>query len=227
MRFVSLILNDIKFQFRYGFYFIYAVICILYIFVLGILPASVKNTAAIILIYSDPAAIGIFLMGALILLEKSQRVLNTLAVSPVRIWEYILSKVISMAFIATIISAILAKAGGLERWYLVAVYTGIISSMFTLVGLAIGTKISSLNQFILYTTPFELLLFVPPVFYLFGKGVKYMYLYPANICIGLVANIHTNIILEIIVLIIAIGGLFLWAYKATKKSWKRLGGVKL
>ena len=108
MRMIHLIKGDIVFQIKYGFYFLYVVFTVLYAFVLVILPETWQETVASIMIYSDPAAMGLFFMGAIILFEKSQRVLNSLAVSPIHISEYILSKIISLALISEIVAMILA-----------------------------------------------------------------------------------------------------------------------
>ncbi|HBF6649319.1 TPA: ABC transporter permease, partial [Clostridioides difficile] len=101
MRLKNLILGDIKFQFKYGFYFLYLFLSIIYICIINVFPTFMREKIAIIMIYSDPAAMGLFFMGAIVLLEKSQRVLNSLAVSPVKVSEYILSKVISLGVISS------------------------------------------------------------------------------------------------------------------------------
>ena len=108
MRIIHLIKGDIVFQIKYGFYFLYVVFTVLYAFVLVILPETWQETVASLMIYSDPAAMGLFFMGAIVLFEKSQRVLNSLAVSPIHISEYILSKIISLALISEIVAMILA-----------------------------------------------------------------------------------------------------------------------
>ncbi|MGN0353217.1 MAG: ABC transporter permease [Roseburia sp.] len=221
MRLVSMIRNDVKFQVRYGFYLIYAIICIFYIGILVALPENIRKTVAIILIYSDPAALGLFLMGAMILLEKSQRVLHTLAVSPVRVEEYVLAKTVSMAFTSTIIAGVLAVAAGMEQWIFTALSAGMTSVLFTLLGIALASKITTLNQFIIITTPFEILMFVPPLFYLFGKQGEVMRLIPPNICMGFLMKVHWNYWGEGGILIVTIGLLFLWAVIATKNAWRK------
>lgn len=80
MRFKNLLLWDMKFQGRYGFYLLYGILTAFYIVLLHSLPQSWKENAAAILIYSDPAAMGLFFMGAIILLEKSQRVTSFFAI---------------------------------------------------------------------------------------------------------------------------------------------------
>lgn len=56
---------------------------------------------------------GLFFMGAIVLLEKSQRVNCALAVSPARDCEYMLAKLFSLAVIGLLVGGILAIAGGI------------------------------------------------------------------------------------------------------------------
>lgn len=221
MRLVSMIRNDVKFQLRYGFYVIYAIICIFYIGILAALPESIRKTVAIILIYSDPAALGLFLMGAMILLEKSERILQTFAVSPVRVEEYVVAKTLSLAFTATIIAGILAVAAGIEHYLATAIFAGFTSVLFTLLGIALAANIRTLNQFIIITTPFEIIMFVPALFYLFGKQGEIMRLLPPNICMGFLMEVHWNLWIESGILLFTIGILFWWAVTATKKAWRK------
>lgn len=53
MRFKTLLLWDMKFQARYGFYLLYGFLTVFYIVLLLSLPLSWKENAAAILIYSD------------------------------------------------------------------------------------------------------------------------------------------------------------------------------
>ncbi len=76
MRLGRLIRGDIHFQWKYGFYFIYFILTLLYVCAIAALPEHWKNNIAAIMIYSDPAAMGLFFMGAIVLLEKSQKVLK-------------------------------------------------------------------------------------------------------------------------------------------------------
>ena len=98
MRLGRLICGDIHFQWKYGFYFIYFILTVLYVCGIAALPEHWKTDIASIMIYSDPAAMGLFFMGAIVLLEKSQKVLNAMVVSPVKISEYILSKTVDCYF---------------------------------------------------------------------------------------------------------------------------------
>ena len=172
---LTLTKGDIRFQWKYGFYFIYLILVILYSGLLSLLPASIKDTACNILVYSDPAAMGMFFMGAIVLLEKSQRVLNGVAVSPISAEEYIAGKILSIGFISIIVGLVLmipvrSDMLPLSNLHLLTAVFGIAASSvcFTLCGIIVGTNITSLTGYIVGTIPFELIGFVPPIMYILG-----------------------------------------------------------
>ena len=107
MRKANVIKGDMIFQWKYGFYMLYFIIIVIYLVLFSFLNGSVKNTIVSICIYSDPAAMGMFFMGALILLEKSQRIIPSIAVSSVTSREYILGKILSIGIISEIVCIIL------------------------------------------------------------------------------------------------------------------------
>jgi len=226
MRMIKLILGDIRFQFKYGFYFIYAVFCALYVFLLFIFPEAWREKAASIMIYSDPAAMGLFFMGAIVLLEKSQRVLNALAVSPVKVCEYIVAKIVSLAYISVLVSLMLALAAGLETIPIVLITTALTSIIFTLLGLLVATKANSLNQYLIATVPLEIVCMIPPIIYLFAP-TAIMRWYPLNGSIALISSSGQTPLYDIAMLLIVIVLLFMVTHRETAKMWRSLGGVKL
>ena len=226
MRLIKLTLGDMRFQFKYGFYFIYTVFSALYVFLLFIFPEAWREYAASIMIYSDPAAMGLFFMGAIVLLEKSQRVLNALAVSPVKVLEYIAAKTVSLAFISVLVSVVLALAAGLKNIPAVLASTALTSIIFTLLGLIAATKINSLNQYMLATAPLEVVCFVPPIIHLFAPTAVTRR-YPLSGSISLISGGSQNPLYDIVMLLIVIACLFAVAHKSTSKMWRSLGGVRL
>ena len=53
MKLRRLVRGDIHFQWKYGFYFIYFVLTVIYVFGITALPDNWKHNAAAIMIYSD------------------------------------------------------------------------------------------------------------------------------------------------------------------------------
>ena len=226
MRFKNLLVWDIRFQARYGFYLLYTFLTILYVLLLVSLPDSWKEKASALLIFSDPAAMGLFFMGAIVLLEKSQRVTSFFAITPLNAFEYVASKVLSLSAIAMVVAAVLGFVSNSSSILSVLSGTFLSSVIFTLSGLIIATKITSLNQFILTTVPVEIFGFVPAILHLFGVTPSMLGMYPANTCMDLIAG--KDFSFAGLFFIFALTGiLFLFACRSVSKMWQEQGGVKL
>ena len=227
MREKAVLFGDIRFQFKYGFYFIYLVFSALYIGLLFALPEAWRKTAGILMIFTDPAAMGLYFMGAIVLFEKSERVLESLAVSPVKPFEYVLSKLLSIALISTAIAAVIGACGGFVSDYagfLVSVF--FCSCIFSAVGLIFATNAESLNEFIIITIPAELLINLPAIAYLFGYKREWLLFHPGVCMIELCSDGQNKPISAIVI--------FTWtvlltvaANHSVKKMLKSVGGVKL
>jgi fluoroquinolone transport system permease protein len=215
-----------RFQLKYGFYFLYALFAVVYVTLLLIFPEAWREKAASMMIYSDPAALGLFFMGAVVLLEKSERVLNALAVSPVTTIEYILSKVLSLALISVLVSLVLAVVADSGNIPMLLLSVALTSGIFTLLGLIIATKTSSLNGYLIATVPLEVLCFVPPLIYLFYPA-NILRFYPLSSSMALITGSTHSTGYDVIILLIVFALLFVLAHGATEKIWKMLGGVKL
>lgn len=226
MRFGNLILWDMRFQAKYGFYFLYAVLTILYVILLFAFPEAWSEKAAALLIFSDPAAMGLFFMGAIVLLEKSQHTPCAFAVSPVCATEYVLAKVGSLSIISLAVAAVLALSARMDNLSFVFLGTVLSSIIFTLLGIMVATRITSLNQFILWTVPIEIIGFVPAILHLFGVTPSWLKYYPVNICMDMVAG-HAPTITGIVMIVALIAILFLVAKRFVLNMWRSAGGVKL
>ena len=226
MRFRHLLLWNMRFQARYGFYLLYSVLTALYLALLFSLPQSWKESAAAILIFSDPSAMGLFFMGAIVLLEKSQRVTSFFAVSPLSALEYVCSKVLSLSTIGVLVAAILAIAAGCPSLPSVLAGTFLSSVLFTLIGILVATRITSLNQFLLATVPVEMLVFLPAIAHLFGLTPSILGSYPANVCMDLIAgrsfSVNGLVLTGALLLLLMFA-----ACRSVGKMWSSAGGVKL
>ncbi|MCH1982438.1 ABC transporter permease [Ruminococcus sp. OA3] len=219
MRLWSLTLWDMRFQFKYGFYFLYAILTVFYVAVLSAMPESWQEKVAPILIFSDPAAMGLFFMGAIILLEKSQRVSLAFAVMPVRAMEYVAAKVLSLSVISVAVAAVLAAAADTVTRSVVLAGTAVSSVIFTLLGIIVSTKINSLNQFILWIMPVELISFLPAVLHILGITTDVLRYYPAVICMNMMDG-YIPSAMEILILAVLTGVLLSAAQSCVLKMWR-------
>ncbi len=164
MRLIASIINDIKCQFKHGFYAIYFVVTVLYLALMSLIPRESLNYVLPSLIYSDPAALGLFFIGGIVMLEKMQGIINYVVITPLTVREYILSKVISLSILSIIVGLTLSILSGYDQQvnYLILII-GILqtSMLFILVGIMIVVGCRSLNEYFIRMVPFITLLLVP------------------------------------------------------------------
>jgi len=72
MRALNIFFCDVRYQFKYGFYFLYTAVSIVYISILVFIPESFLRPIAAIIILTDPAALGFFFIGGMVLLERGE-----------------------------------------------------------------------------------------------------------------------------------------------------------
>lgn len=229
MRKVNVIKGDMLFQWKYGFYMLYLLMIIIYYVIFSFLTGNVKDTIVSICVYSDPAAMGMFFMGALILLEKSQRITNSIAISPVTVEEYILGKIVSVGIISEIVGVILMLQGHTENYFLCAIGIFAGSVIFSLCGIIVGAKIESLNQYIIGTLPFEIMGFVPVILYRIGFmwNNKLMIIHPGCSVMRLIEGDTEMAVGAVASIVIWIILLFWIADISVRKMFRKSGGVKL
>ena len=227
MRIKSLILSDIRFQYRYGFYFIYFIFSVLYIALVFAFPESWRKTAAMLMIFTDPAAMGLFFMGAIVLFEKSERVLDSVAVSPVKPLEYVISKLVSIGIIATLVACIIGFSAGVVARpldFILAVF--LCSCLFSSAGLIVACKISTLNQFIIAAVPAEILIVVPAVLWMFWFKLNILFLHP-GVSMLMLCGGEWKVWPALLALLFWTALLILWAVKTVERMLKTVGGIKL
>ncbi len=227
MRIWSLLRGDIRFQYKYGFYFLYLVFSILYISLLYAFPETWREKAAILMILTDPSAMGLYFMGAIVLFEKSERVLDSIAVSPASTYEYMLSKLFSIGVISVIVGFVIgffSYAVDMSLYFFWGIF--LCSCLFSSFGLIIAAKSISLNTFILSTIPVQLLINIPAVGWLFGWKPKWMLIHP-GVCMMALCENGKDLGLASVVLLSWTLLATLIANRTVKNMFRSVGGVKL
>lgn len=187
-RFIALLRADVRFQFRYGFYFLYLFFTVLYVALVHVLPEGARRIARDLTVFTDPAALGLFFMGAIVLFEKGERVHSSLAVSPASAAEYALSKAVSLSLISVLSGAVIiaGSLGSLSGWTVAGL--ALSSALFSCAGLFVGTRAPSLNGYLILSVPFEIVLFIPALLWYFGIGGVWMVLHPGAAALALISG---------------------------------------
>lgn len=228
-RLVNAFMSDVRYQWRYGFYFIYGFLTVCFIIVLRLLPDDWRQTALVVTLLADPALLGLFFIGGLMQLERGEGILDALFSSPLRPWEYIASKALSLGFISTVVSVIVALGSGAEGVsYALLVPSVLLGSMcFTMIGLAVSVNLKSMNAFLSIDGLWEALLLTPPLLLMFGVSFWPLEVFPGSAALRLVqsaASVSSSAAIPFILLIIWTGMAFWMALKRLSSALCRLGG---
>jgi len=207
---------DILFQLKQGFYTVYTILVVMYLLILFYLPQSVRMEVTAFIILNDTSVMGIIFVGALVLLEKQQNILQSLFVTPLKLSTYLWSKVLSLTLIAMLASTVIGLLPGGMRDNWVAMLSAVILSsvFFTFLGLGVVARVNTLNQYIAGIMAAGLIMAAPIALYFFVPNLSLIF--PINAAIDLLitpaaAQSVKGIIADTAVLICWSIIAFLWA----------------
>jgi fluoroquinolone transport system permease protein len=176
--------QDLRLQWRHGLWLVYAFVCLSYVLVLDLFAPPIRELLIMLVLFADPAVLGFFFIGGLMLLERGDGSLPGNLASPLRIDEWMLAKLASLTLLAVLASfAIVLPLGpGLRPgWLLIAIVAT--SSCFVTIGIVAGTRFSTVNRYLigggLATMPLLLPMLAPlgvfdtPVFDLLPTGAAF------------------------------------------------------
>ena len=227
MKLMALLHGDVRVQFKYGFYLLDLFFSLFYIGLLAAFPQAWRQTAAVLMVFSDPAALGLFFMGALVLFEKSERVLDSLAIAPVKVRDYVLSKLLSLALISTLVALAIGAFGGIVAsplYFLAGVMLG--SCLFSALGLMVAARIATLNQFIVFTVPIQIATNIPAIAYIAGWQPVWLLLHP-GVCMIELLNAGPYAPVALLVLAAWTIPVVACTSRVVGRAFEALGGVKL
>jgi fluoroquinolone transport system permease protein len=132
-----------------GMYGVYIFVNVIYIILLGYLPSEWKQTASTLLLLSDPTFLGMIFVGGILLLERNNSIPRGIGVSPLGSGGYIISKCISLMIIAELTAISIMLAGGIKITTGGLLAIMLCGSVFTMLGIMIGSVARNINHFIL------------------------------------------------------------------------------
>lgn len=172
-----MIRQDLKYQFRHGFYYIYAGLTVLYVILLQIIPEAFRGTTAILFIFTDTSILGFFFIGGMVMLERSEQLFESLFVTPLKLDEYLLSKVLSLSILAVSCSIILYIASGLftvSGLIIIVLSVTMSNFLFVLLGVGIAVIAKSINHFFMYSMLISVVV-VPTMLEYFGLASSFLF----------------------------------------------------
>lgn len=161
-RFSALVLHEARMQFRYGIYFAYAFVIAFYVLLIWSMAEKLPAWAAGIIIFSDPAAVGFFFLGALMMLEKSEGVRLALGITPLTAKNYFWAKSVTLTSMATIAVVVMGLfLHGDVRFEILLPVVVLTSIQYLAIGVPVARLFGTVTSYLIGAT-FVLLPFVLP-----------------------------------------------------------------
>jgi fluoroquinolone transport system permease protein len=217
-----LLKKDIVLQWRQGFWLIYFVFTAIYVTVILSIPENSRMLVSLILILSDTTMLGVIFIGALVLLEKQQAILQSLFVTPLEPGKYIWSKTLSLSMIAICMSVLVY----LPAWTFNA-YTPLLlatiaytAGTFVMLGLGLAASVETINQYFGLLMGVSMLLIIPIIPYMLLEQ------HPAFLVLPYVASLDlmlgTSAPLPLWRILLDICFLLAWGFLAYRYALRRV-----
>lgn len=183
--------------------------------------------ALVLIIFNDPALLGFLFVGVMVLFERNENTLQALAVTPMKLSNYLLSKSIALTVIS--IACCLLMAWAAVGWNF-AVLQYIAATVFTtlifgFIGFIVVAGQKSFNTYMLRAVGVIILLSLPFLGYFEIAARWLFYLFPTQPMIDLYSmsfGSELGLTEQILAYILAIGWTILtyfWALRASTKNF--------
>lgn len=171
---------DVRLQLRNGFYYATGIMIMFWIVLLRLLPEHILRPLMPPLVLVNLVINTFYFVGGLVLLEKREGTLQAQVVTPLRIWEYLTAKVATLALLslAENLLIVLALFGTSVDLLPVAVGIAAASALFTLAGLMAVARFDSINEYLLPSMLYVMVLIAPLLASFAGPGIWPLYLHP-------------------------------------------------
>jgi fluoroquinolone transport system permease protein len=223
-RLISTVGWDLKLQVKYQILTVAAVVTVLYTLIFKLLIREGFDEILVLLIFTDPAMLGFIFIGALVLFEKGSNTIDALVVTPLRIAEYLFSKVISLGIIATAAALGMAVAGhGPVLNYSLFVYSVFMTSaIVTLLGFAGASRIRSFNQYIIVIPQFLAPLALPLLNFFEVTDSLLLYILPTQATLNLLqASFHSVSTADLVYSMVYLPACLMFSYYFAARSFRK------
>jgi fluoroquinolone transport system permease protein len=167
-RLTTLLALDLRLQRRYGIYYAYAFVILFYAgtlyFAGDYLPAWVVG----LVVYTDPAVVGFFFIGALMMLEKAEGARSALAMTPISAGEYLLSKTMTLSGVSLVSVIVIGSLAHSDTsWPVLLPATLLTSITFIGIGAPIALRFKTVTAYLIGSTGYLVPAILPAGFALF------------------------------------------------------------
>jgi fluoroquinolone transport system permease protein len=171
---------DFTLQWRHGFYYATAFVLIFWVAVVSRLPALNLGWLLPALVLGNLLMNTFYFISGLVLLEKGEGALEAQVVTPLRTWEYLTSKIVTLTLLGLVenlIIVMLLYGFGFSLLPLAA-SIALAAALYCLAGVAAVARYASINEFLLPSVLYPALACAPLLPYLSRWDAWPFYLHP-------------------------------------------------
>jgi fluoroquinolone transport system permease protein len=194
-RFLSILKWEVIRQFKNGIYYASIFMLVLWILLFSFIKSVPLNSLLPMIILSNLTMTTYFFMAGIMLFEKGEGSLTAQVTTPIKEWEYVAAKAISLSALATLENLIItiALAGWQFNYISVIAGTFIAGIIFCLVGFITVIRYDSINEFLIPSIGYMFLVTLPILSVFFLNQSWIWYLHPVFGTYKLIENGFTNI----------------------------------
>ena len=179
-RLLATVRCDVTLQFRHGFYYATAFVLIFCVVVVSRIPSLNLSWLLPALLLGNLLLNTFYFIGGLILLEKGEGTLEAQVVTPLRTWEYLASKVGTLALLGlvenTVIVMLLVGLG--FNLLLLAASLVLTAAIYCLAGVIAVVRYHSINEYLMPSVLYTSILLAPLLSYIPQWDTWLLYLHP-------------------------------------------------
>jgi fluoroquinolone transport system permease protein len=179
-RLVATVKTEFQLQFRNGFYYAAAFVAVLMVIGLLQIPAQSRSLLLPVMMLQNLMINTFYFTGGLVLLEKGQGTLEAQVVTPLRTWEYLAAKVITLGVLSLLESMVIVVLGYGFGFDVLPMAAGIMlmAACLTLFGFVVVARYDSINEYLLPSVLYLFVFSIPIVDYFDVMESWLFYLHP-------------------------------------------------
>ena len=171
---------DLRLQLRNGFYYAVAFVLACWFVLLTRLPSVDWGYVLPVFVFGNLVMVNFYFLAGLVLLEKAEGSLEAQVVTPLTNWEYLVSKMVALTTLSLVEQIIIVWSAYGWGFAVGPLFSGIVLAAFlyTLTGFLLVVRYESINEYLLPSVLFTVVLSLPVLGYFGLWDTWLLYLHP-------------------------------------------------
>ncbi len=194
-RLLSIARWDVQLQFRNGFYYVSAAMAAFFVILLRQFPEVDWAYWWPAIITGNLTVNAYYFMAGIVLLEKGEGTMEAQIVTPLRPWEILTSKVLTLGLLSLFetFTIVVLVQGVQFNWFLLVTAIVLYIAILALYGFIIVVRYNSINQFLLPSAIWTMGLSLPLLYYFNIWRSWVMFIHPLQAILILIQSAFTSL----------------------------------